>query len=57
MFTIKSAASPVLYVITGIEEIDGEIFVTGSACNGIFTCRVHLDDMEEMGVGIGHIER
>lgn len=57
MFVIKNSASPVLFVLTGFEEIDGEIFVYGSACGGIFTCYANLNDIEEMGVGIGNVER
>lgn len=50
MFTIKGAFSPVLYTLTGIIDRDGKTFVTGSACNGLFTCEINLDDMLPYGL-------
>lgn len=48
MFTIRGAISPMLFVLTGIETIDGEIYVYGSACGGVFTCEILLADMQEV---------
>jgi hypothetical protein len=50
MFTIRGALSPVLYVLTGIIDRDGKTFVQGSACGGIFTCEIDLNDMVDYGM-------
>ena len=48
MFTVKG--SNVLYTLVSLTVRNGRIYVTGSACNGIFTVETDLDNVTAYGV-------
>ena len=48
MFTVKG--SNVLYTLVSSIDHNGRIYVTGSACNGVFMIETDLDNVIPYGV-------